>query len=48
MHALINQNWKLWYAEYEKFIYDKLNDKIFNAVRTYLNSQPLETISLAY
>ncbi|CAH0720080.1 unnamed protein product, partial [Brenthis ino] len=31
LHALINQNWKLWSAEYEKFIYDKLNDKIFNA-----------------
>ncbi|XP_047531223.1 circadian clock-controlled protein daywake-like isoform X1 [Vanessa atalanta] len=46
MHAIINQNWQLISMMYGGQMFDKINDNIFNAIRTYLHSQSLENIVL--
>ncbi|XP_050348485.1 circadian clock-controlled protein daywake-like [Nymphalis io] len=44
MHAIINQKWKTFSVLYGRFMFDKINDKIFNAIRTYIRSQSLDNI----
>ncbi|XP_046977944.1 circadian clock-controlled protein daywake-like [Vanessa cardui] len=46
MHTIINHNWKTISELYGRQMFDKFNDKIFNAVRTYLRSHPLEDLFL--
>ncbi|XP_039754908.1 circadian clock-controlled protein daywake-like [Pararge aegeria] len=46
MHTLIQQNWKLLTVKYGRYLFDKSNDKIFNAIRNYMHSRPLDTVTL--
>ncbi|XP_052741097.1 uncharacterized protein LOC112043059 [Bicyclus anynana] len=43
-HMAINKNWKQLTTIYGPYVFDKTNDKIFNAIRTYLHYLPLETV----
>ncbi|XP_023934152.2 uncharacterized protein LOC112043106 [Bicyclus anynana] len=47
-HTLVQQNWKLLTIKYNRFLFDKSNDKIFNAIRNYVHSVPLDSVLLYY
>ncbi|XP_047509451.1 circadian clock-controlled protein daywake-like [Pieris napi] len=46
MHQFLNTNWKSVALTYGRPVFDVLNMKIFNAIRSYLLSQPIEEIFL--
>ncbi|XP_034828987.1 circadian clock-controlled protein daywake-like [Maniola hyperantus] len=46
MHTLIQQNWKFLTMKYGRYLFDKSNDKIFNAIRNFMHSRPLDVVAL--
>ncbi|XP_069357972.1 uncharacterized protein [Maniola hyperantus] len=45
-HDLVNRNWRTTSGSFGRCLFDKVNDKIFNAIKTYLRSFPLEDIAI--
>lgn len=45
-HELVNKNWRIAVANYGKFVIIKVMEDIFQALKTYMRSQPLEDIAL--
>lgn len=45
MHTFMNENWKAISQEFGDPMLEKPMEKIYNAIKTYLKSQPLEDIA---
>ena len=46
MHRKFNENWKFLTIIYCPYFFDPLTEKIFNSVRNYIRSKPIEAVAL--
>ncbi|XP_045769770.1 uncharacterized protein LOC123870487 [Maniola jurtina] len=46
-HDLVNRNWRTTSSSFGRFLFDKVNEKIFNAIKIYLKSFPMEDIAIS-
>lgn len=45
-HDIVNKNWRIAVANYGRFVTIEVMEDIFQAIKMYMRSQPLEDVAL--